>query len=65
MFGSVAINGMHALLLTTMDCMQDKDDKNAISHRGRALAQLRAWCEANAEQFAEECAAAAAAAEAK
>lgn len=56
---------MHALLLTTMDCMQDKDDKNAISHRGRALAQLRAWCEANAEQFAEECAAAAAAAEAK
>ena len=44
---------------------QDKDDKNAISHRGRALAQLRAWCEANTDQFAGECAAAAAAAKSK
>jgi len=40
-----------------------KADKNAISHRGRALGQLRAWLVENAATFDAECAAAAAAAE--
>ena len=37
----------------------EKDAKNAISHRGRALAQLREWLLANAEAFEAECKAAA------
>ena len=36
-----------------------KDAKNAISHRGRALAQLREWLLANSEAFEAECRAAA------
>ena len=36
----------------------EKDDKNAISHRGKALAQLRSWLRENADAFAEECASA-------
>ena len=36
-----------------------KDAKNAISHRGRALAQLREWLLENAEAFEAECRAAA------
>lgn len=31
-----------------------KEDKNAISHRGRALEKLRSWLVANAEAFAKE-----------
>ena len=37
----------------------DKAAKNAISHRGRALAQLRTWLADHAAEFADEIAAAA------
>eukprot|EP01047_Picozoa_sp_COSAG01_P011066 COSAG01_NODE_480_length_16473_cov_655.154208_18_plen_255_part_00 len=33
----------------------DKDAKNALSHRGRALDSLRSWLVQNAELFREEC----------
>eukprot|EP01043_Picozoa_sp_COSAG02_P052809 COSAG02_NODE_5746_length_4072_cov_5.959476_2_plen_209_part_00 len=36
----------------------EKDEKNAISHRGKALDQLRSWLVENADSFAEECASA-------
>ena len=36
----------------------EKDEKNAISHRGKALDQLRSWLLENADAFAEECASA-------
>ena len=40
----------------------EKDEKNAISHRGKALDQLRTWLVQNADAFADECASASAAA---
>ena len=36
----------------------EKDEKNAISHRGKALDQLRNWLVQNADAFAVECASA-------
>ena len=37
----------------------EKSAKNAISHRGRSLAQVREWLLANADAFEAECQAAA------
>ena len=33
----------------------EKDAKNAISHRGRALGQLRSWLLEHADAFRAEC----------
>ena len=35
---------------------QSKDEKNAISHRGRALEKLRIWLCEHADELAAECA---------